>query len=119
MQADLDPLRRGIPTGFHILSVDDAERFVTVEVFTEKGFENYLVDRQTRARALLGRSQMVQFADPLATTEPIGLTPRDGLSLHGYLTRPPGFAGPGPVVLLVHGGRWARDYWGYSSLTAA
>ncbi|MBI2525468.1 MAG: S9 family peptidase [Candidatus Rokubacteria bacterium] len=116
LQADLEPLRRGIPTGFHMLSFDDAERFVTVEVFTEKGFENYLVDRQTKARTLLGRSQMVQFAEALATTEPIGLPTRDGLSLHGYLTRPPGFAGPGPVVLLVHGGHWARDYWGYSSL---
>ena len=116
LQADLEPLRRGIPTGFHVLSLDDAERFVTVELFTEKGFENYLVDRQTKARALLGRSQMAQFADALATTEPIGLTTRDGVSLHGYLTRPPGFAGPGPVVLLVHGGHWFRDYWGYSSL---
>ena len=116
LQADLEPLRRGSPTGFHILSVDAAGRFLTVEVFTEKGFENYLVDRQTKAHALLGRSQMVQFTDALATTEPIGLPTRDGLSLHGYLTRPPGFAAPGPVVLLVHGGPWVRDYWGYSSL---
>ena len=49
-------------------------------------------------------------------TEPIALTARDGLRLHGYLTRPPGYVAPGPMVLLVHGGHWARDYWGYSSV---
>src|SRR2546427_6471983 len=58
---------------------------------------------------------MVQFADSLAPTDPIALTVRDGLRLHGYLTRPPGFRAPGPVVLLVHGGHRFRDYWGYSS----
>ncbi|OGK89205.1 MAG: hypothetical protein A2X50_08855 [Candidatus Rokubacteria bacterium GWF2_70_14] len=42
LQADLEPLRRGSPTGFHILSVDAAGRFLTVEVFTERGYENYL-----------------------------------------------------------------------------
>ncbi len=116
LQADLEPLRREVPTGMHILSLDDAERLVTVEVFTEKGFESYLVDRPTRTRTLLGRSQMNRFADALGTTEPIRLSARDGLDLHGYLTRPPGFAAPGPMVLLVHGGHWARDYWGYTSL---
>ncbi|MBI5628979.1 MAG: hypothetical protein HY953_08670 [Candidatus Rokubacteria bacterium] len=46
LQADLEPLRGEIPTGFHILSFGDAERFVTVEVFTENGYENDLVTRR-------------------------------------------------------------------------
>jgi len=53
------------------------------------------------------------FADALGTTEPIVFDARDGVRLHGYLTRPPGFRAPGPMVLHVHGGHWARDYWGY------
>ena len=116
LQTDLELLRHDTPTGVHILSLDDAERFVTAEVFTEKGYENYLVDRRAKEKRLLGRSQTVQFADALGTTEPVTLTARDGLRLHGYLTRPPGFVAPGPMVLLVHGGHWFRDYWGYSSL---
>jgi dipeptidyl aminopeptidase/acylaminoacyl peptidase len=46
------------------------------------------------------------------------------LTLHGYLTAPPGALATGPddqlaateplpTVLVVHGGPWARDTWGY------
>lgn len=49
----------------------------------------------------------------LVAMEPVELTARDGLTLHGYLTRPAGEAGPLPMVLNVHGGPWHRDVWGY------
>lgn len=111
--ADLAPLRRDGRRGLYLVSVDGEERLVTVEVFTEKGPEHWLVDRRTGERRLLGRHQMLAFADALSTTEPVELRARDGLRLHGYLTRPPGFVAPGPMVLLVHGGHWARDYWRY------
>lgn len=53
----------------------------------------------------------------LASMEPISLTARDGLAIHGYITYPPGAVRSNlPVVLVVHGGPWARDYWGYNSL---
>ena len=113
LEADLGLLQRETPTGLRILSFDDDERLVTVEVFNEKGSEHYLVDRGTMERRLLGRHQIVQFVHALGTTEPITLAARDDLRLHGYLTRPPGFAAPGPIVLVVHGGHWARDYWSY------
>jgi dipeptidyl aminopeptidase/acylaminoacyl peptidase len=46
--------------------------------------------------------------------EPIRVTARDGLTLHGYLTYPPGPERRHlPVVLNVHGGPHARDSWGY------
>jgi dipeptidyl aminopeptidase/acylaminoacyl peptidase len=38
---------------------------------------------------------------------------RDALSLHGYLTRPVTGKPPYPTVVLVHGGPWARDTWGF------
>ena len=114
--ADLAVLRRQTPTGFYIVSLDDAERLVTVEVFTEKGPENWLVDRRTGQQRLLGRHPILAFADSLSPTDPIELTARDGVRLHGYLTRPPGFVAPGPMVLLVHGGHWARDYWRYDRI---
>ncbi|MDD4932567.1 MAG: S9 family peptidase [Methylacidiphilaceae bacterium] len=52
----------------------------------------------------------------LAPMEPISFPARDGLLLHGYLTLPLGAAGRVPFVLLVHGGPWARDSWGFSPL---
>lgn len=34
------------------------------------------------------------------------------MELHGYLSTPPGIAARNlPLVLFVHGGPWARDYW--------
>lgn len=50
----------------------------------------------------------------LAAVEPVRFKARDGLPLLAYLTLPPG--GPAkklPLVLLVHGGPWFRDHWGY------
>lgn len=38
---------------------------------------------------------------------------RDGLTIPAYLTRPQEGNGPFPLVVLVHGGPAARDYWGW------
>lgn len=40
---------------------------------------------------------------------------RDGLTIHGYLTLPPGReARDLPCVVNPHGGPWARDHWGFN-----
>ncbi|MGW8531688.1 alpha/beta fold hydrolase [Nocardiopsis sp. NPDC055824] len=50
----------------------------------------------------------------LAPVTPITVTARDGLSLPCHLTLPVGVEPRGlPTVLLVHGGPWYRDSWGY------
>ncbi len=57
---------------------------------------------------------------PMHTRE---IKARDGLTLPSYLTLPPGSDSEGdgipdepvPMVLLVHGGPWARDSFGYNS----
>ncbi len=51
----------------------------------------------------------------LAEMKPITYTSRDGLTIHGYLTLPPGLKPKKlPVVVNPHGGPWARDVWGYN-----
>ena len=46
--------------------------------------------------------------------EPFSFTARDGLTVHGYVTFPPGGGRSGlPAVLNVHGGPQARDEWGF------
>src|SRR5215471_1703663 len=51
----------------------------------------------------------------LAAMKPIAIQTRDGLTMHGYLTLPAGLPPKNlPMVLLVHGGPWARDVWGYN-----
>lgn len=50
----------------------------------------------------------------LSTVAPIRYTARDGVSIPGYLTLPQGRAGKGlPLILLPHGGPFARDGWRY------
>ena len=49
----------------------------------------------------------------LAPMEPFAFTARDGLTIHGYLTFPPGAGAAGlPMVLNVHGGPWAPRHLG-------
>ncbi len=50
----------------------------------------------------------------LAPMTPVTIASRDGLSLHSYLTLPVGVEPAGlPLVLVVHGGPWHRDSWGF------
>jgi dipeptidyl aminopeptidase/acylaminoacyl peptidase len=51
---------------------------------------------------------------PLQPLEPVRFPARDGLPLHGYLTRPSGGGTQLPLVLAIHGGPYWRDYWGLS-----
>jgi len=60
---------------------------------------------------------------PLQPMHPLEITSRDGLTLPSYLTLPPGSdldgdgrpEAPVPMVLLVHGGPWARDGYGFNA----
>lgn len=53
-------------------------------------------------------------AYPLSPMEPVRFEARDGLAIRGYLTFPRGAERSRlPMVLLVHGGPWARDRWGF------
>ena len=52
----------------------------------------------------------------MADMEPIKFTARDGLEIHGYLTKPKGETKNLPMVMMVHGGpHGVRDFWGYDS----
>jgi dipeptidyl aminopeptidase/acylaminoacyl peptidase len=115
-QHDLSFFREPGPVVRNILSSDYQERILTVSTYTDKGGEYYLIDWDTGKKVLLGRHPMSRYADALSTKTPIAFKSRDGLMLHGYLTLPKGATGKGlPMVVLVHGGPWRRDYWGYDS----
>jgi dipeptidyl aminopeptidase/acylaminoacyl peptidase len=82
----------------------------------------YLWDNATgKASALLQRASWIN-PNQMAAMQPIEFKARDGLSIHGYLSTPPGKeeAKHLPLVLYVHGGPFGvRDYWRYDPTVQA
>ena len=76
----------------------------------------YTYDRAAKKATLLFTSRPELEKYKLAKMRPISFPARDGMTIHGYLTMPAGVENAAPTVLLVHGGPWGRDGWGYSSL---
>lgn len=76
----------------------------------------YLYDRDTKGAAFLFAARPALESFQLARMAPVRYAARDGLTIHGYLTMPVGIEQNAPMVLLVHGGPWARDVWGYNAL---
>ncbi|HEY3899083.1 MAG TPA: S9 family peptidase [Chthoniobacter sp.] len=74
----------------------------------------YLYDRNTGEAKFLYRPRPWLKSNELVGMKPISFKSRDGLDIHGYLSLPKGVAPKDlPTVLVVHGGPWARDDWGY------
>ncbi|MDT5078778.1 MAG: hypothetical protein QOJ80_3415 [Mycobacterium sp.] len=97
------------------LSSDDSQQR-WVASFThdrEPGF-TYYYDHSTGESRLLFRPYPHLDPEALAPMQPVTIAARDGLELHSYLTLPVGIEPAGlPLVLIVHGGPWARDSWGF------
>ncbi len=74
----------------------------------------YAYDRTSGSSTLLFSHRPELEELPLVSTKPISYTARDGLTIHGYLTVPKELEPPYATVMLVHGGPWARDIWGYN-----
>jgi dipeptidyl aminopeptidase/acylaminoacyl peptidase len=77
--------------------------------------EFVLLDRETREVRPLFKQRKALAGLSLRPLEPVSFAARDGLRLSGYLTRPSGTDGKLPLVLLIHGGPYARDTWGFNS----
>ena len=77
----------------------------------------YLYDRPSKKADFLFVNNSKLEKAKLAQMEPISFKAADGLTIHGYLTKPIGVEPKNlATVLLVHGGPWARDNWGYNPL---
>ncbi len=74
----------------------------------------YLLDTAQKKVAHVVSSGSWIDPDKAATVEPVTFKARDGLAIHGYLTRPRGTSGARPMVLMPHGGPFGIfDGWQY------
>jgi dipeptidyl aminopeptidase/acylaminoacyl peptidase len=102
----------------------DDTRWVVAYVKDNGPVRYYVYDRPARAAKFLFTNRPALESAPLARMHPQQIRSRDGLTLVSYLTLPAWTDGDGdarpaaplPTVLLVHGGPWGRDVWGYDSM---
>ena len=74
----------------------------------------YLYNRESKTPTFLFSNRPKLEGAKLSRMEFFNIPTRDGLSMLSYLSLPPESSGKNlPMVLLVHGGPWARDSWGY------
>lgn len=94
---------------------DENKWLVSAYSDTEPG-SVYLFDRSTKKLTL---QYTPRPGIPRAALSPmiaVRYPSSDGLEVPAYLTLPKGSTGKNlPVVVLPHGGPWARDGWGYNS----
>ncbi|MHB8066337.1 MAG: alpha/beta hydrolase family protein [Desulfobaccales bacterium] len=100
--------------GRNLRSKDETR--IIVRTYSDKSLGAYYLYNRTN-----GKLQKLADVSPwlkeseLADMQPIQYQSRDGLTIHGYLTRPKGIAPKNlPVVVNPHGGPWARDHWGFN-----
>ena len=113
---DIDEIRTIQPGDFTFLGRDHADRTWLVAFTVDDGpVAYYAWDREEKKATFLFHHQPALSEYRLAHMEPFSFTARDGLTIHGYVTFPPGLERRDlPAVLMVHGGPWARDAWGFN-----
>jgi dipeptidyl aminopeptidase/acylaminoacyl peptidase len=100
---------------FYISGRDNADRTWLISFTKDDGPVSYYAYRHDKKKGTFLFDHMPELNKyKLAHTEPISLTARDGLTIHGYITFPIWKKKKNmPMVLNVHGGPWGRDSWGY------
>jgi len=101
-------------------TLDDRRWIVRFDI-ADGPYGYYLYDRDARSAKLLFTYRPDLEQETLARMHPEIVISRDGLELVSYLTLPVDSDPDGdgrprqalPMVLLVHGGPWGRDYWGF------
>lgn len=113
--ADFKAIAQVRPGEFSISSRDLADKNWLVAYLTDDGPVYYYVyNRETKTSTFLFSNKPKLEGLQLASMQPVSFEARDGLTIHSYLTTPVGIPAKNlPTVLLVHGGPWARDTWGY------
>ncbi len=115
---DIQVIRALDEGDYSIIDRDNADDTWLVGFTKDDGPVAYYAYDRTSKKGTFLFTHMPALNDyTLADMEPISFPSRDGLTIHGYITFPPGKSRRNlPLVLAVHGGPWARDGWGFNSM---
>jgi dipeptidyl aminopeptidase/acylaminoacyl peptidase len=107
---------REISFGSRDMAADDQLWFVTARSDTDPG-ARYLFDRKTKALTPQYKVRERIPREHMASVKPIRYRSSDGLEVPAFLTLPKGVPAKGlPLIVVPHGGPWARDNWGFDNL---
>jgi len=125
VRADLDYLKTLENAEINVTDRTLDDNFWTVAFTVDNGpVKYYIYDRAKKKATFLFTNRKAFEGLQLSYMNPVIIKSRDNLNLVSYLTLPlwtdpDNDARPNkplPMILLVHGGPWARDGWGYNSL---
>jgi dipeptidyl aminopeptidase/acylaminoacyl peptidase len=103
-------------------SLDD-KIWIVAYIHDDGPVRYYRYDRPTKQTKFLFTNRKSLEGLPLAKMDSLVIKSRDGMNLVSYLTLPKNVEliatgrpkQPLPLVLLVHGGPWGRDTWGFDT----
>jgi len=125
IEADLEYLGTVADGEVAIVSRTLDEKYWMVAYVLDDGpAQYYRYNREAQEATFLLTTREALVGLPLAKMHSVIIQSRDGLNLVSYYTLPVGSDGNGdarpdkplPMVLVPHGGPWARDNWGYDSV---
>ncbi len=121
IEADIAYLQEFRDGDFSIVSRDNADSTWLVAYSTIENPAVYCVYDRTAGEARELFTAIPALEDyTLRPMEGVEIPSRDGFVLPSYVTTPDPDrygAGPWPTILMVHGGPWYRDYYGYDPFT--
>mmetsp|Transcript_8764 Transcript_8764/g.13113 ORF Transcript_8764/g.13113 Transcript_8764/m.13113 type:complete len:706 (+) Transcript_8764:82-2199(+) len=107
---DLGPENCDVST---VSKTSDEKTWVVAYTRSDGPTEFVLYNQEEKTIKSLFVSNPALLEYKFAPMEDIRVTARDGLEMVGYLTRAD-TEKETPLILLVHGGPWARDGWGFN-----
>ena len=120
--AALDWLRERLDGDFGVSSrTDEDDVWIVWNTPVTAPTATYIFDRKAQTLTPFYVTRPELDGAPLQPMHGVEIAARDGLTLPSYLTLAAGTEGerpaqPGAMVLLVHGGPWARDTYGFNPL---
>jgi len=114
IESDIQTVRKLHHGDFFLGSRDNQDRKWIVGFTADNGpVPYYIFDRENKTATFLFDHRPELRKYELSFMEPISFRAEDGMTIHGYITFPPGEKRLNlPIVLNVHGGPWHRDVWG-------
>jgi dipeptidyl aminopeptidase/acylaminoacyl peptidase len=98
------------------MTADDNLLFITAASDKEPG-ERFIFNRKTRQIIPQYKTRERIPRQHMASMKAIRYLSSDGLEIPAFLTLPKGVAAKNlPLIVLPHGGPWARDSWGFSGI---